>query len=583
MRRLVLIFFVVFLWFFSSLTSSAYAEDNKVFPSYEIIYNVLEDGKTGVNFNIGLTNLTSEYYTSSYSLEVGFQNISNVKASDPAGKIIPEINKTGNGELIKLDFNSRVVGIDKTLNFKLSFDTPDIAKKQGKIWEINIPGLKNAKNYSKFNIHVKVPPGFGKAIYVKPERSLDDLNFTKEELGESGISIAFGDFQAYAFDLSYHLKNSNLFPIKTEIALPPNTNYQDVLLKTIKPEPVNVKVDKDGNWLAEYNLMPGEKKDITVKGNVRLSLFPKKQTLTEEEKKEYLKEKKYWETSNSKIKEIAKNLKTAEQIYNYTVRALKYDFARIETGKPRLGAKKSLENSNSAVCTEFTDLFVALARTAGIPARAVEGFAYTENSKQRPVSLVKDILHAWPEYYDFEKQTWVMVDPTWGNTTGGVDYFNILDFDHFAFVIKGIDSGYPIPAGGYKLPGLENNKDISVDFSNDLILTYPSVDLKIYLPEKLFSMVPLKGYIILENNTGVLFPSQILETESSFLNPKIRKTTIKDIPPFGNLRIPVSFEGTSFFAKKKTDVSFKISGRIFSRTVDISPFYFLNIIKVENR
>ncbi len=30
-----------------------------------------------------------------------------------------------------------------------------------------------------------------------------------------------------------------------------------------------------------------------------------------------------------------------------------------------------------------------------------------------------------------------MIDPTWGATTGGVDYFETLDFDHFAFVVKG--------------------------------------------------------------------------------------------------------------------------------------------------
>jgi len=51
-----------------------------------------------------------------------------------------------------------------------------------------------------------------------------------------------------------------------------------------------------------------------------------------------------------------------------------------------------------------------------------------------------------------------MVDPTWGNTTGGVDYFNTFDFDHLAFVVKGISSTYPVPAGGYKLTGDENKK-----------------------------------------------------------------------------------------------------------------------------
>ena len=56
---------------------------------------------------------------------------------------------------------------------------------------------------------------------------------------------------------------------------------------------------------------------------------------------------------------------------------------------------------------EFTDLFVAIARAAGIPARESVGYAYTTNSRLRPLSLVTDVLHAWPEYYDADKKIWV--------------------------------------------------------------------------------------------------------------------------------------------------------------------------------
>ena len=92
---------------------------------------------------------------------------------------------------------------------------------------------------------------------------------------------------------------------------------------------------------------------------------------------------------------------------------------------------------------EFTDLFITIARSAGIPAREVNGFAYTENPDIQPLSLVNDVLHAWPEYYDSEKGVWIPVDPTWGSTTGGVDYFSKLDLRHFTFVVHGKDSTKP--------------------------------------------------------------------------------------------------------------------------------------------
>ena len=205
---------------------------------------------------------------------------------------------------------------------------------------------------------------------------------------------------------------------------------------------------------------------MKVNGRAKVLLRPKKQKLSQKERKEYLKEQPFWQTTDKRIKELALELKTPYKIYKYVVDNLKYDFKRLQTGMPRLGALGVLKNPSSAVCLEFTDLFIALARAAGIPAREVNGFAYTQNSKERPLSLVKDVLHAWPEYYDSDMQTWVMVDPTWENTTGGTDYFYTLDFDHLAFVIKGISSTYPIPAGAYKISNNQTARDVIVEFGN---------------------------------------------------------------------------------------------------------------------
>lgn len=204
--------------------------------------------------------------------------------------------------------------------------------------------------------------------------------------------------------------------------------------------------------------------DVKVAGKAKISLHPKKQKLSQREKEQYLKDNAFWQTSNKEIKKLALELKTPYEIYKYVVNNLKYDFQRVALGKPRMGALDVLKNPSSAVCLEFTDLFIAIARAAGIPAREINGFAYTRNSKERPLSLVKDVLHAWPEYYDQEIETWVMVDPTWENTTGGVDYFYTLDFDHFAFVIKGVNSTYPIPAGAYKISNAAT-RDVNVEFA----------------------------------------------------------------------------------------------------------------------
>lgn len=577
MKKL-LSFFVLFFFLLLISASATRAQENSP-TSYDITYKIKEDGSVNVLFKIGIENTTSNYYTSSYTLEVGFEDMTNIAASDANGAIAPEISKTNLGQQIKLNFNSRVVGKGNKLNFNLSFDTRDIAKKQGNIWEINIPGLSEKKGYDAFDVRVKVPPVFGNPIYVKPETALNDLNFTKEELGKSGISITFGNSQIYSFNLKYHIKNSNLFPIKTEIALPPTTNYQDVLIEDINPKPLNVKKDKDGNWLATYFLMPSEKRHVFVKGKAKLALYPKKQALSQSEQIEYLKEKPYWKISNEKIIKLAKDLKTPGAIYEYVARSLTYDFSRITTDKPRLGAVDVLNNPTSAVCMEFTDLFITLSRAAGIPAREVDGFAYTQNSKQRPLSLVKDVLHAWPEYYDFKKQTWIMIDPTWGNTTGGVDYFNTLDFDHFAFVIRGISSEYPVPAGGYKFAGFENSKDVNVGFTDIFEDINPSIDIQLDMQNKFFSLMPVTGNITLINKKSVMFPSQILTIRTDSLDPKERNITTEEIPPNGTIKIPVVFEKGSFFDIKKAIIEFRINDKAIYQTIDISPLNFFSLFK----
>jgi hypothetical protein len=69
-------------------------------------------------------------------------------------------------------------------------------------------------------------------------------------------------------------------------------------------------------------------------------------------------------------------------------------------------------------CNEHTQLYVALARTAGIPARIATGLAYVNG---------KFYYHAWPEVY---LRGWVGVDPTFGEFPA--------DAAHLRFVIGGL-------------------------------------------------------------------------------------------------------------------------------------------------
>ena len=267
-----------------------------------------------------------------------------------------------------------------------------------------------------------------------------------------------------SFKLSYHLENPLNDYAETTIPIPPDSAFQKIYYESIDPLPASIDMDSDGNWIATYKLKPRERIDVNVTGSVQI--FSKERefnTPSEEVLSNNLESNEFWTHDDPNIIAISKTLNTPKDIYDYTVNSLSYDYERVRPNIQRLGAIKALEHPDSAICMEFTDLFIALSRASGIPAREVNGYAYTENPEIQPLSLVADVLHAWPEYWDSERQAWIPVDPTWGDTTSGINYFDKLDLRHFTFVIHGGDPVKPYAPGSYKL-GPNPQKDVYVNF-----------------------------------------------------------------------------------------------------------------------
>ena len=571
MKRSLFFFLTVFICF-SIFPKACYAVENFIL-SYDVTYTASQDGTTQALFKAKLTNTSSQYYATSYKMNLGFNDINNVLVTDSKRKIEHTLTKTNFGYTIFIPLREKTVGKDKELTFTISFDTKNIAKKAGNVWEINVPKIANQKDFATFNVHIKVPNSFGEPLYIKPFHNDENLDFTKEQLDTSGISILFGQQQYYTFNLKYHLKNDGVFPTTAEIAIPPSTSYQDVIIEDISPKPLNVRVDTDGNWLAKYSLNASEVFDVEVLGKARVNLFPKKEALSKNQIALYTKPLPYWE-QNNKVKMLSQQLKTPEKIYNYVVKNVVYDFSRITAGSPRVGAKGVLENPSSGVCLEFTDLFIAIARAAGIPAREVNGFAYTQNETQRPLSLVKDVLHAWPEYYDLEKQTWIMVDPTWENTTGGIDYFHVFDFDHLAFVIKGENSTYPYPAGDYKLFGKKDGKDINVSFAEDFGDITPNATYSLTFQNSFFAGFKPNGFVKLQNNKNIPFPPQEIEVIAQNITPTKQKIKTGVVAPYGYLEIPIIFNPSPLLTNSKATVTIQIDSHKLSQTFTIKPLFF---------
>ena len=567
MRKIVL----VFLWVigFLFLPSQTFAE-NKFSTSLNAVYAVQTTGITHASFTVALKNLTDRYYPTSYSLQLGFSDISNIRASDNNGTISPVLKNTSKGQEVTFGLNHKAIGLGATETIQFSFDTANVASHNGTIWEVNIPGLLRSDQFDNFIVNITVPPSFGQPVFVKPNVG-NKLTFTKDQLGQSGISLAFGSKQVFHFNLAYHVKNSQLFPVHTDIALPPNTSYQTISIDTISPKPITVQEDKDGNWLATYALLPSQELNVHVDGRAFLSLTPTTTPQTTNIS-DYLKPTTYWQSNNDKITHLAQQIRTPFAIYEYVVKTLHYDYTRVSDDQQRLGAVAVLQDPSSAVCLEFTDLFIALSRAAGIPAREIDGFAYTLNSRERPVALQKDILHAWPEYYDNTQKQWVMVDPTWENTTGGVDYFHTFDFDHIAFVIKGENPTYPVPAGGYKLPDGTKTQDVTVTFATDTQLPDPTMSFAALIPDNIIGGFPTNGHIQIVNTGNVLVPPQKVRIASTIPGFTNQTVETEEGPPFGTILHPITYGSTAILTNRKGTVTITLAGKQVTYPVIIVPF-----------
>lgn len=557
--------------------------------SYDVTYDVSGDGVTTVTEKVTLKNLTSEYYATNFSLTIGSTAITDVTASDSSGPLETNIEKKGSSTTLSVKFNQQVVGIGKTLPWTLTFKSRDFASKQGNVWEVSVPKVVASTNLEGYNLTLAVPSSFGAPTSITPvptKQSSDFnklfLNFTKAQLTDQGVLANFGDKQLFDFDLSYHLENPSLVSVITNIALPPDTDYQDVFYSRIDPKPINVTVDPDGNYLAWYKLARSQKLDVRVVGSSKLYINSKTKnpSLEANIKAKYIAPSKYWESNHptikTKLSEIlgsnppASNFEKAKLIQRWVSSNLTYDSKRLTgAGVERLGSVTALANPTQAVCMEFTDLFIALARAAGIPARELNGFAYTANPELRPLSLTRDILHAWPEFWD-DSRGWVMVDPTWESTTGGVDYFTKLDLNHFVFVVKGLSSEQPIPAGSYKYVGQES-RDVKVEFALEDFQGKPQIDVSIDVPETITSGWPTKLKVKVQNLGSSVQPNSQLTFSASTISLLQTQMQTGPIPAFGTGEFEINLRTKSLLDSYDDEIVVNVAGQKFTKSIHVRP------------
>lgn len=504
MRKKLWWVFIVGAVVISIVKNQAYAQETSFDTTYNIEYSVDTSLVVSVKENIGVINQNASAVPSSFIETITNINIYDIKVLDAKSKEIqPEVEiKEGQKEtIIKIPIEDPAVGKDKKTQVTLFYKTKDLAGKTGRILNLHIPKAPVSDFMQEYNVQVKIPRDFGPQISITPspvEEKMEEegyvLLYNKQSLEKYGISATFGDYQIFDFTLEYDLKNDSVLARNISITLPlPLENYQEVSLSDISLKPTKLKKDLDGNIIASFRV--GGKKSLTVKvfGKAKVytretnSIAYETDSIIPKGLSKFIKSQPYWETQNKEIIELRQSLTSKEKsisqnaltLYTYVTKNILYDFdrAKANLNQPRKGALQTLTDKKG-LCLDFTDLFITLARSSGIPAREVDGYAYAKDSGS--------LLHSWAQYYD-PQIGWISIDPTWG-ATSGLDYFSKLDNNHLAFVIKGADSQNPQPATKF-----------TVNFANDDFFNQKSMyDLENLPQDGNFTLSPLLigGFVV---------------------------------------------------------------------------------------
>lgn len=559
------VFFLLLTTNYYLLTTNVYAQPSSdlktIHSKYEDNYALqLASSDISVERVVTLTNATSKYYVTDYVVS-GPTNATYDQLSvlEDGVKIDPLVE---NGT-IRIHFGNPSAGAGVQKKITLRYVLHNFIKRAGESSELFIPVSKNANNeeLDAYSISIIVPRGFQTPSLFKPyaKRIHDGLYIWEDVRSFQGKNVyaLFSERALYEVELHYALVNSS--PLTKTFLIPfvPDGVFQKIYVTDISPPPVETHIDEDGNYLGAYTVMGQEAQKIVFKGVVELLTKPREDVRLFYRKKmqevglaRYVTEEKYWPSTG-----VLKG-GSVKDIYDFVINTLSYDTNRINGKMERMGASLALKYPSNAVCMEYTDLFIALAREHNISSREVVGYAVTNDETLQPTSFFGDILHAWPEYYDSAREYWRPVDPTWGDTSG-VDYFSALDLNHLSLVYHGKDTTYPLPPGVYKVN--KNTKDVRVKPTYEIPRMKSTYEITV--PERIvFNANTDNTFVFLLNvKTPVLGYNVSLELVDKGSQKILSGMTLPVLEPYANKKLSFSID-TKMGALSKGNILVRVNG-----------------------
>ena len=519
---------VLFIACFSTLyIGSVFAADFNVRVVRE--YYIDTADKVRVEETHALENKSAKSWISEGNTEYFFVSVTSGNG-DALTQTLQTVNITANGTKLSFETDNQgdyailsvklpsAIKPSGTMTFKITYDNYGLIEQKGALIDFYAPGFKQDQSSSTG----EKTTSYSYDTYIDIAKNLPAVNFITPESNETGqtdlytryyfnyetllnryIWIQIGRTQYYKFSITQNITATeqtntgytNEYRLIVPRVIDEPQIYQKVFFTSIDPVPDYAELDVEGNLVLIFKEPTSLNGSITINGFAEVGRNDT--PITAETAGtiydpliagmgNYLEPGQYWEVGNAQIQSTASTVVGKEKnvfimssdLYNFVIGKIDYSTVKRFGLNERQGALATL-NGGAAVCMEYSDLFLTLARAAGIPTRAVFGYGYDskiQNDQQE--------AHQWVEVFMPGLKKWVTVDVTWGESGMKMAEGNL---NHFFTHVTSVDPNTPslverksygsevgLDTPTYKIEAVASITDVGgLKTQDDLITLYP--------------------------------------------------------------------------------------------------------------
>ncbi len=244
--------------------------------------------------------------------------------------------------------------------------------------------------------------------------------------GGQALAASLSDTAVARVTISTTLSNSGWWWQTKTVTLPPDTNQQKISLESISPKPSNLKLDEDGNILAEYSLRPHQTVKVEASAVITVSTlhYDYSQATALSNTPEEIADR-YLASSASWGDDSTINVSSIGKKSNALLQAI---FKKVANGQANATEPASYSDSLSQA-----NKLVGELRANNLPSRVVLGKQLAVGQKL----LDTPVDHAWAEAY-LPDVGWLTLDPTLPASSFGQTSSSLV-----GVAIRGLDPNFP--------------------------------------------------------------------------------------------------------------------------------------------